>query len=116
MDPEGKRCFIMPLDREAVLPPRSLMDLVNKMRDGYYEVDMDTVKQNMRVVLPPLHDFSMVGVYIARECQRYPTYMLEKIVGGGKYIHFNLLLLYYQSCIRDIKNLRLSHEFRNSLS
>jgi len=52
------------------------------MRDGYYEVDMDTVKQNMRVKLPPLHDFSVVGVYIARECQRYPTYMLEKIVGG----------------------------------
>lgn len=99
MDPEGKRCFIMPLDREAVLPPKSLVDLVAKMRDGYYEVDMDTVKQNMRVMLPPLHDFSVVGIYIARECQRYPTYMLEKVVGGGNSIY---IILYQHSCILDL--------------
>ncbi|KAJ9578195.1 hypothetical protein L9F63_005584 [Diploptera punctata] len=34
IDLDGHRCFVMPLNRHRVLPPRSLFDLIRKMWDG----------------------------------------------------------------------------------
>ena len=34
IDLDGHRCFVMPLNRQRVLPPRSLFDLIRKMWDG----------------------------------------------------------------------------------
>lgn len=34
VDQTAKRCFVMPLDREKVLPPRSMFDMIQKMSDG----------------------------------------------------------------------------------
>lgn len=79
IDLEGRRCFVMPLNRTLVLPPHSLLDLVLKMRAGYYEVDTEVVRDTMSVVYPPITDFSSVGYYIARECATLNTYMLEKV-------------------------------------
>lgn len=79
-----RRCFVMPLNRENVLPPKSLFDLVHKMWDGYYKVDTDVVRRTMRVITPPITDAKEVGNYIAKECQGKPIYRLEKYVGGGK--------------------------------
>lgn len=36
IDVDGRRCFVMPLNRSQVLPPRDLIDLVRKMWDGLY--------------------------------------------------------------------------------
>lgn len=78
IDAEGKRCFVMPLDREAVLPPSSLRDLMHKLWEGYYDIDMATVKNTMRAVLPAIDNFSNIGIYITKECQDLNTYFLEK--------------------------------------
>ncbi|XP_069698528.1 integral membrane protein 2C isoform X2 [Periplaneta americana] len=80
IDLDGHRCFVMPLNRQRVLPPRSLFDLIRKMWDGYYEVDTDVVRETMRVVTPAITDYKNVGYYISRECSGVPTYMLEKVV------------------------------------
>ncbi|RZC36305.1 integral membrane protein 2A [Asbolus verrucosus] len=82
IDITGNRCFVMPLNRGNVLPPRSLFDLIHKMWDGYYKVDTQIVRETMRVVTPPLKDLKEVGAYISKECEHRPVYKLEKYVGG----------------------------------
>lgn len=72
-------CFVMPLNRQCVLPPRNMYDLLRKMYSGYYDVDTKVVKETMKVVKPPITDLSLVGTYIARECQDFPKYMLMKV-------------------------------------
>lgn len=74
----------MPLNRKNVLPPSSLLDLVQKMWEGYYKVNTTIVRETMRVVSPPVTDFTEIGSYIANECEGMPIYKLEKYVGGGK--------------------------------
>ncbi|CAL8107129.1 unnamed protein product [Orchesella dallaii] len=78
VDQTAKRCFIMPLDRERVLPPKSMYDMIEKMWKGYYSVNTHRVRETMRVVLPPLDDLSDVGEYIRQECEDKTTYRLEK--------------------------------------
>lgn len=68
----------MPLDRQKVFPPRSMYDLIRKMWAGYYEVDTEVVRETMKVVTPPVTDFTDIGQYITRECKFLRTYMLEK--------------------------------------
>ncbi|XP_018336590.1 integral membrane protein 2B [Agrilus planipennis] len=84
VDLTGKRCFVMPLNRDMVLPPRSLFDLIQKMWDGYYKVDTQVVRETMRVVIPPMNDDDKkaIGSYISKECEGVPVYKLEKYVGG----------------------------------
>lgn len=82
----GNRCFVMPLNRENVLPPKSLFDLIHKMWEGYYKVDTDVVRRSMRVVLPPLEDTESIGTYITNECANLPIYRLEKVEKQSKYI------------------------------
>lgn len=79
IDIDGQSCFVMPLNRQRVLPPRNMYDLLKKMYDGYYEVDTAIVRETMKVITPPITDMSVVGKYIARECQDLPTYMLKKV-------------------------------------
>lgn len=84
MDMDNNRCFVMPLDRERILQPQSLYDLLNKMYNGYYNIDTEIVRKNMRVVLPPVKDLSEIAPRIAAECDNMQIFMLEKFVGGGK--------------------------------
>jgi integral membrane protein 2B len=79
IDLDGRRCFVMPLNRSNVLPPQSLFDLVLKMKAGYYEVDTGVVRETMRVVRPRITNYDSVGYYIARECTSLPTYRLQRI-------------------------------------
>lgn len=83
VDVEGKQCFVMPLNHNALLPPKSLYDLLFKMSSGYYSVDTSNVMHNMRVVKPAIKDLTEYGVYIAKDCAGYPTYKLESIVSEG---------------------------------
>ncbi|CAG9862711.1 unnamed protein product [Phyllotreta striolata] len=82
IDITGHRCFVMPLNRDDVLPPKSLFDLIHKMWEGYYKVNTALVRRDMRVVLPPITDTKSIGGYIANECDGLPIYRLEKFVGG----------------------------------
>jgi integral membrane protein 2B len=36
IDIDGDRCFVMPLNRDVVLPPKNMMDLVMKLWNGDY--------------------------------------------------------------------------------
>lgn len=80
VDVEGKRCFVMPLVRNAVSPPTSLYDLLFKMSSGYYSMDINKVMHNMRVVEPAIKHLSDYGMYISKDCADYSTFKLEKVV------------------------------------
>uniref|UniRef100_A0A182JYD9 Integral membrane protein 2 n=1 Tax=Anopheles christyi TaxID=43041 RepID=A0A182JYD9_9DIPT len=82
IDSAARRCFIMPLDRETVLPPQSLRDLVTKMQLGYYNIDTSVIKKTMRVITPELTDFTDVSPRITKECVDMKIYQLEKVVSG----------------------------------
>lgn len=52
---------------------------------GYYSMDTEKVRRDMRVVLPSLDDVSSLGIHIQQECEDFASYKLEKYVSGGKY-------------------------------
>lgn len=78
IDLGGHCCFIMPLNRDRVLLPRNMYDLLNKMYDGYYEVNTEVVRKTMKAILPEIRDRLSVGTYIGHECEKMPIYALEK--------------------------------------
>lgn len=82
IDKDNGRCFLMPLDRETVLPPKSLRDLIEKMWNGYYNINTSSVRKNMRVITPELKDLSDVSPRITNECEDMKIYRLEKLVSG----------------------------------
>ncbi|KAK5647109.1 hypothetical protein RI129_005573 [Pyrocoelia pectoralis] len=84
VDVTGKRCFVMPLNRNVILPPRSLYDLIRKMWDGYYKINTEILRETMQVIIPPLNkdEVKLLGSYITRECNGLPIYKLEKYVSG----------------------------------
>lgn len=92
IDKDAKRCFFMPLDSEAVLPPRDMRDLIRKLYTGYYNIDTTVLRKTMRVKMPEVTDKSLVSPRIANECNDMKIYELEKIVTGG-----NLLFKLFSS-------------------
>lgn len=82
IDTAARRCFVMPLDHETVLPPQSLRDLIQKMQMGYYNIDTSVLKKTMRVVMPELTDLTDISPRITKECSDMKIYQLEKIVSG----------------------------------
>lgn len=103
IDQGSRRCFVMPLDRDSILPPQSMADLIRKMYQGYYDIDTSTVRKQMRVVTPALDDLSMISPKIESACQSMNVYRLEKYVSGGKdnrkkkfnWIHWLILIDYF---------------------
>ena len=81
---DAGRCFILPLNRTMVLPPHSMYDLVAKMRNGYYDVNTEIVRESYRVVVPSITDPKEMGYYIGRECANLPSYQLEKVISPSK--------------------------------
>ncbi|XP_059617162.1 integral membrane protein 2B [Phlebotomus argentipes] len=79
IDAENRRCFIMPLDREVVLPPKSMRDLVVRIWNGYYDIDTTVIRKEMRVVIPEIEDVSTVAPTIYNECRNMKIFRLEKI-------------------------------------
>ena len=84
VDMDSKRCFLMPLDRTKVLPPTSFREMLMNMYQGKYNLDMEVVQENMRVVVPAVEDFSGVSPRILQECppSKMRLYKLEKFVHG----------------------------------
>ena len=82
IDGDAKRCFIFPLDRVNVIKPHSLFDLIMKMQNGFYDIDTDVVRKNMRIILPEVTDYTDVSKMVQNECQDMKIYKLEHIVSG----------------------------------
>lgn len=91
MDKDNKRCFIMELDRKTILQPQSMYDLMSKMWSGYYNIDTDVVRKNMRIVMPAVTDQSDIAPRIQSECEGMEMYRLEKLVSGGMSSYFVFL-------------------------
>lgn len=95
IDHDAKRCFVMPLDRENILPPQSLTDLIQKMYRGYYEINTTVIRKKMRVVTPSLSDLSTISPKIQDACRHLHVYRLENYVSGGKNQSNRLILVSY---------------------
>ena len=54
IDPDGQRCFIMPLDRSEIPRPKNLFEVIRNMKNGLYNVDVEEVQHDTRVILPPI--------------------------------------------------------------
>jgi hypothetical protein len=68
VDRAGGRCFVMPLDRDEVPKPRSILDIISNMNDGTYELDIKQIRHDTRVILPPVENSidefgCVIGVY-----------------------------------------------------
>lgn len=83
IDESAKRCFVMPLDREAILPPKSLADVILKMYTGYYDINTTSIRKNMRVITPAVTDLSTISPNIQLACDSMDIYRLEKYISGG---------------------------------
>jgi len=80
VDLEAGRCFILELNRTRVVPPRNLFDMIEKMRNGYYDIDTEVIHESYRVVTPAIaNEDSSLGAYISEECAGFPIYRLEKM-------------------------------------
>lgn len=79
IDYTDRQCFVMPLDRNHVVAPRGLLDLIQNMFMGYYQVDTEVVRETTRVVYPPVEDLHSLGKYIEKNCRDFKTYKLERI-------------------------------------
>ncbi|CAM1154858.1 ITM2B (predicted) [Pycnogonum litorale] len=111
VDIDGRRCFVMPLDRTRILPPRNLFDLLMKLKAGYYKVDTKMVQLTMRVVQPPIVNYKSLGYYIAREYVGFPTYKLEKMTSA--YADFNQHV--YKRSVKEDTNVSNFVEYAGSL-
>lgn len=82
IDKSLKRCFVMPLDSETLIPPKDMVDLITKMRNGYYNINTNVLKKTMRIKGPAITDMTLVAPRIANECKNMDIFELEKIVSG----------------------------------
>jgi len=92
VDEENNRCFIMDLNRNEVKPPRDFMEFISRLENGIYQLDLNEVRHDTRVVFPPLDNVSWMkyGVPIANNCQKRTSYLLEdvdKILAKREAIH-----------------------------
>jgi len=78
IDKEQGHCFLMPLNRSLVLPPKDFWDLLVKLNNGYYVPHTNIVREDYRVLTPQITDFTEYGTQIAGECRVYDTYKLAR--------------------------------------
>jgi len=72
------RCYILPLNRETVQPPKNFLDLLQKFQSGYYLPNAEIVRENYKVQTPAIDDLEPLGVYIESDCQYFETFHLVK--------------------------------------
>lgn len=78
VDRDQKYCFLLPLDRSLVMPPRDLWDLLVKLKTGYYIPDVDVIRADYRAITPAVGDVGVYGYNIWHECHLYKTYRLVR--------------------------------------
>lgn len=81
LDEENDRCFIMELNRNEIRPPRDFMEFISRLENGIYQLNLNEVRHDTRVVLPALESvpWTKYGVPIANNCQRRTSYILEEV-------------------------------------
>merc|ERR1712018_551478 len=81
IDTDNNRCFIMTLNRDEVKPPKDFMDFITRLNNGVYQLDLDEVRHDTRVVTPALErvDWREYGVHIANNCRGRTSYLLEEV-------------------------------------
>jgi BRICHOS domain len=83
IDEDAARCFVYPLDYSTTLPPKSMIDVIVKMRTGYYFPDTNVLRKEMRVITPPLDlDDEYISARTKLTCSDMSIYRLEPIVRG----------------------------------
>lgn len=82
IDQLRERCYILALDRTLVPPPRNMFDMILKMKQGVYNVDLQEIKKNYRVLGDELDSLEGLGFLIPRACFNKQTYRLEEMVGN----------------------------------
>lgn len=95
IDESARRCFVMPLDRNAILPPKSLADVIMKMYMGYYDINTTFVRKHMRVVSDAQSELPSISPNIQAACDSMSVYRLEKYVGGGIFSKKNFTILQF---------------------
>ncbi len=61
VDVDGGRCFLLPLNRSEVPRPRSLFDVITNMKKGVYDINMDEIRHDTVVMLPPIQNLQPFG-------------------------------------------------------
>lgn len=80
VDFDGNRCFVMDLDYDHVPRPKDTLDMLQKMIEGRYNVDIDTVRVETRVVLPPMTNLKEeAGNFATEVCRDKITYQLVPV-------------------------------------
>lgn len=78
VDKDNARCFVIPLNRTVVTPPKDFWDLLSKLRSGYYLPDTEVVRQNYRVITPQVDNLANYGYYIWKECRWFDTFKMVR--------------------------------------
>ena len=79
VDADGGRCFITTLDRDQFPRPKSLFDILVSLQEGNFELDIDELRVETRVELPPLANplgEARYGHFIPAICEDYVNYVL----------------------------------------
>jgi len=81
IDSLRSRCFVLPLDRTLVPPPRNMFDLLMKMKQGVYNLNFSEIKKNYRVMEGEVENLDELGYFVPRACFNKQTYRLEELMG-----------------------------------
>ncbi len=49
----------MELDRNEISPPKNLMEIIEKIKNGAFELDLDEIRHDTRVILPAMKEIDM---------------------------------------------------------
>lgn len=80
VDTLAKRCFLMKLDRNLIPAPRSIYEILAKMRNGAFDIDYEEIRKSYRINGPPIQAFDRShGAFIPDVCSSKITYNLEEI-------------------------------------
>lgn len=72
------RCYLLPLNRTLIEPPKNFMDLIEKFKSGYYNPDVEMLRDNYVVDTRTLAKAEEYGPYIQEHCTFYDVYKLHK--------------------------------------
>jgi len=81
IDSIGKRCFLMGLDRSLIPAPKSVYDILLRMREGDFDIDYEEIRKSYRVAGPAIQEFAPThGSFIPEACEDKPTFRIEETV------------------------------------
>uniref|UniRef100_A0AC34R1Z5 Integral membrane protein 2 n=1 Tax=Panagrolaimus sp. JU765 TaxID=591449 RepID=A0AC34R1Z5_9BILA len=82
VDVLGDRCFLKPLDRSVVVPPKNFIDLLQKMESGYYAQNPRVIHETFRVGnrLDPEDLLDLGSVMVSRHCNNKAVFQLVPVI------------------------------------